>query len=1281
MRESDDGSASLHKQPSSSFNSSFKHHSTINHIGATSSTLPSTLSSSNTPHSSSYFYHSGPFRTNPHTHTSTVPSFSSPVASTTLPSNPSLIFIDVLIHGKPLRTMIDTGASRSFITKRALRRIQYSQVHSRTSIAQLGDGHTTLDILGEVRLIIQVRDVFTPVLALVVHSLNADFILGGDWCKTYGARIDYATNQVSIRSCYGCTCVPYAKQIDHLSLDLKLTHLITIPPREACTVQAKSELSSADTVYFQPDLNTQQDKSVVISPSLLQVQNYATYIKIYNPTQYNQTLPRNTLLGRISHTPANVESFSALTPNHASSSFQAASTVINSINTESQIATSSEFIDTLLNHLTDPQEKQALSSILQQYGTLFDCSIITQANTRVQHTINTGDHPPISSRPYPKTIQQRREIQAEIEKMLKNNQIRPSNSPWSSPVIIHKKKDGGIRFLVDYRKLNSVTKKDSFPQPTTEELLQRLGGHCFYSKFDLKSGYFQLPIHEQDKEKTAFITQDGLWEFNVLPQGVMNGPPTFQRTMHNLIGNGRWDYVMVYLDDILIFSRTLEQHMKHLKEILSLLSQAKFQVNPDKCTIAVREINFLSHTINEQGIKPNGDKIKVILDLPPPRTLKEANEFLGKINWYRKFIPNFAQIAAPLYKVTNKTKPRRHEFHWGLEQQYAFDQFKHVLTTYPLFLEYPDLSTPFVLTTDASDIGIGGILRQDTPTGTKINYFKSRILTDTEQKYDTFEKEALAIYWCISELRSYIGDANFVVETDHKPLENFHLKQINNKRVMNWLFKLQDIIPQIITIKYRKGANNTAADYISRHFPSSSSHSNHDTPKLSAVVTRAQAKLTDQSRSSDIPTSPPSPTSQTLSSNNQSSNQIHDFSWHRIRTEQTLDSSTQHIIMKLQRTPQHQSLRFHDGMLFKILHRNGRQIAVPYIPSSLISELLYTHHDHPLSGHFGLIRTWNNLKNKYYWPNMKHVISQYIKSCHKCSQFNVSRQKPPGLLQPIEPPNDVFQIIGMDWWGPTQTSLAGNRYVLVITDRLSNYVIARASPTNTAQDTARILMEELILIHGPPDKIITDQGLHFKNELLQAISILIGSKHVFSTTYHPQTNGQTERWNSTFSAQLAKYCNTDHNNWDIYLPSIVYAYNHGVHQTTGFTPYQLAFGRTPRNSFDPYNSSFRFSKPSDYYNQVLKYKQAALQQAKAQILHQQQSSKIRYDRNRSNPTYQVGDLVWTKVLNGRSKLTARYTGPARIVQVLTPVSFIVRHDDGHQLQVHSTSLKPVYQRT
>ncbi|CAF3326464.1 unnamed protein product, partial [Rotaria sp. Silwood2] len=294
--------------------------------------------------------------------------------------------------------------------------------------------------------------------------------------------------------------------------------------------------------------------------------------------------------------------------------------IFNTIELEQKPSETSNTIDKLITHIKNVPEQQQLRLILQQHMKIFDISKITQANTHIQHTINTGDSLPISSRPYPRTIEQRRELQDEIQKMTQTNQIRPSNSPWSSPVIIHKKKDGGIRFLVDYRKLNSVTKKDCFPQPTTEELLNRLGGHRFYTKLDLKSGYFQLPIHETDKEKTAFITQDGLWEFNVLPQGIMNGPPTFQRTMHNLLGYGRWDYVMVYLDDILIFSHTFNEHLHQLNEILSILAKANFQVNPDKCSIAVQEIDFLSHTINEQCIKPNGDKIKAIVDLPTPKT-------------------------------------------------------------------------------------------------------------------------------------------------------------------------------------------------------------------------------------------------------------------------------------------------------------------------------------------------------------------------------------------------------------------------------------------------------------------------------------------------------------------------------------------------------------------------------------------------------------------------------------------------------------------------------------
>ncbi|CAF4645831.1 unnamed protein product, partial [Rotaria sp. Silwood2] len=468
--------------------------------------------------------------------------------------------------------MIDAGATHSFITQGALSTLYHSAIPPCDRIAQLGDGQTTLKIVGEVQLFLQFHKVFTPLNVLVVKTMNTDFILGSDWCTKNAARIDYEKNQVSIRSSCGHIFIPYHKSIDCLTLDVKSINVIHIPPRESYTVQAKVEVSSADTVYFSPVDPIQSEKSIVMSPSLLHIHNYTTYLEVYNPHDYTYTLPMNTLLEQ--------------TPSETSNT-----------------------IDKLITHIKNVQEKQQLRLILQQHMKIFDISKVTQANTHIQHTINTGDSLPISSRPYPRTIEQRRELQDEIQKMTQTNQIRPSNSPWSSPVIIHKKKDGGIRFLVDYRKLNSVTKKDCFPQPTTEELLHRLGGHRFYTKLDLKSGYFQLPIHETDKEKTAFITQDGLWEFNVLPQGIMNGPPTFQRTMHNLLGYGRWNYVMVYLDDILIFSHTFHEHLHHLNEILSILAKANFQVNPDKCSIAVQEIDFLSHTINEQCIKPNGDKI------------------------------------------------------------------------------------------------------------------------------------------------------------------------------------------------------------------------------------------------------------------------------------------------------------------------------------------------------------------------------------------------------------------------------------------------------------------------------------------------------------------------------------------------------------------------------------------------------------------------------------------------------------------------------------------------
>ncbi|CAF4543764.1 unnamed protein product, partial [Rotaria sp. Silwood2] len=353
-------------------------------------------------------------------------------------------------------------------------------------------------------------------------------------------------------------------------------------------------------------------------------------------------------------------------------------------------------------------------------------------------------------------------------------------------------------------------------------------------------------------------------------------------------------------------------------------------------------------------------------------------------------------------------------------------------------------------------------------------------------------------------------------------------KQINNKRVMNWLFKLQDMLPQIIAVKHRPGAHNAAADYISRHFPpatstniypSSTAVTYDDWPiehtctrngsinaEINAVTTRAQSKLQAQPHSSSPNASSTSTTSQSTCSSPPITTPLHDFSLSRIRSEQAQDVIIQQIIQQIRNNRRYESFIIQHGILHKLVSRDDTTIELVYAPSKLIPEIMTAYHDHPLSGHFGTGRTLSMLRNTYYWPRMKDTVTSYIKSCDKCSQFNVDRHKPPGFLQPIKPPNEVFQVLGMDWWGPTITSISENRYVLLITDRLSGCVFAKASPTNTAHDTARILMEEIILIHGSPDTIITDQGTHFKNELLQAISHLVGCKHIFSTPHHPQTN-------------------------------------------------------------------------------------------------------------------------------------------------------------------------------
>ena len=1207
-----------------------------------------------------------------------------------IPSHPlhqSLIIIVANVNGCNLQAMVDTGATATFIKAAVLNNIKHTQIIPTRKKATLADGHSALAILGQVHLLVKINHVPTYVTGLVAENLATDMILGMDWCSMNNVEIHARKKEVVV--CHNRVGKTVARFNEEASVIVELADKICLQPYEERVVRINVPLSSAQLVCFEPDMRECARKAIGSYTAVLEIDKCSSHVLLFNRTNLTNTIKNGTKLGSIYY-------MSEQTHTHClhNNRSQHVSMTNTDIDLAQQPIVVDEVIDKLTAHITNDQDRSDFLNILHGCRPVFDTSKATQARISIHHTIPTADARPTCVRPFHKTPQQREVLHKEVQKLLDDNVVRESTSPWASPVILKKKPDGTYRFLVDFRRLNTVTKKDAYPQPTTEELLNRLAGHRFFTKLDLKSGYFQIPISEADKEKTAFATQDGLYEFNVLAQGLMNAPPTFQRVMNNLIATGRWSYVVVYLDDILIFSDTIADHKEHVAEVLSILKRARFQVSPPKCVIAVTKIEFLSHIITAAGIEPSPDKIQAVLDIPSPKTLAQANRFIGKIGYYRKFVKDFANIAAPIHKVTNKTGSRKSEFFWAAEQQLAFEKFKQILTTPPLFLNFPDKTTSFILSTDASKVRVGGVLKQMVNGHLKINYYLSRLLSQTESRYSTTEREALAIMWCLDKLRYYIGDSLVTIETDHKPLANFHRKlNFGSKRVDSYLLKMQDMLPQIIEIKYKPGRENTDADYMTRQDDQGRDETvdwpqgteTWDDEVVGAVSTRSRAKQLQQSLAPikntlvlGTPTMVNGPTKTAPSSGT-----LIDLTLLQIRQRQAEDREIRAVVKQLDDGMKSDVFCIQDKILFRLIRRKARttMTKVPYLPASLVRTALNAFHDHPLSGHFGARRTLNKVKARYWWPHMQHSVKQYIGSCNKCALHNIRRTKDDGKLKNIEPPDDVFQIVHMDFWGPMTASDDGNRYVLVLTDNLSKYVIAEAVPDCTAKTAAKFFVEKFILVHGVPERLITDNGVHFSNALMKTITQTTDIQHAFSASYHPQTNGQVERFNATFATQLAKYCNEEKSDWDVFLQQVVNAYNTGVHSTTGFAPYELAFGRKIKSPFDPTSDVIKIPRADDFYKYLKRSRAIIIKAACENIRQQQYLSKQRYDTNRIDISYNIGDLVYVKVFTDRKKLDERWVGPFEIIERHGEQNYLVcDQGTGRKDQCHVSQLRPVLER-
>ncbi|CAF1636815.1 unnamed protein product, partial [Adineta ricciae] len=726
------------------------------------------------------------------------------------------------------------------------------------------------------------------------------------------------------------------------------------------------------------------------------------------------------------------------------------------------------------------------------------------------------------------------------------------------------------------------------------------------------------------------------------------------------------------------------------------------------------------HTVTETSITPTADAIQDLLALPEPRTLKQANKFLGGLAYYRKFVPGFADVAAPIHQVTNLTTSRRHLFQWTAAQSAAFHALKRLLTTSPLFLRFPIDGFPLHLATDASGVATGGVLYQDVDGHRRNLFYHSKLLSAVEQKYSVPEKEALAIFLCLQRMRPLILGRAVHIHTDHCPICGMLQKPVNNRRIERVANLIQEY--QIAEMIHIDGKANCLADFLSRPFDDplfdvpygleskfplnhiSSCLRDHglstmtlrprrpaQLPPRPVILTSASAtslSASDASISDADSTSISSASSVSSSSSSTlaTTPSPNGFDSTSLVVAQHADPVLRAIIEQLANPTAPATLTSSFILKNDVLHKllpvsssSPRDSAVPYLPSSMVKSLLIATHDDPYQGgHFSTDKMFSKLKYRYWWPSMRRSIRRHVQACTLCQQFNITRKKPAGHLHPVPPTAVPFSVIGMDYCGPFVTSSNENKYVLVVTDLFSRFVTAIPLPSNTANVTALTLFRYIFCKYGVCSTLITDQGTHFNNQLMRAFQHLLGYHHILSTPYHPQSNGIVERFNASMVVQLSKLQQQHHNNWDDYIDPIVFAYNTSTHKTTKFSPFELLFGRAAQLPIDNPPRSFVFDRPNNYFVYLQKLLHIYHQQAEAHILAQQSSTKLRYDRGRADPRFVVGDRVFTRIFAPRTKLDARYSADPQIVVHVDHPTYIVRNlSTGLERSYHVSTLRSI----
>jgi transposase InsO family protein len=978
-----------------------------------------------------------------------------------------------------------------------------------------------------------------------------------------------------------------------------------------------------------------------------------------------------------------------------------------------------------------PMDPVVLQSVLDEFtDVLAGRPMGLPPDRGVGHTIKlVPGATPLFRKSYRMTPAERAEVQAQLQDLLARGLIEASSSPYGAPVLFVQKKDGSLRMCIDYRQLNKVTVRDRYPLPRIDELLDQLAHCTVFSSLDLESGYHQIRIAPEDVDKTAFTTPFGHYQFRVLCFGLTNAPATFQRVMNRIFGPYLGKFVLVYLDDILVMSRTPEEHARHLRLVLGLLRQHQLYAKLSKCEFGKARVKFLGHVVGGGTVSVDPTKVAALRDWPLPRNMTELRGFLGLANYFRRFVRDYSRIAAPLTALTSERAA--FDFtHWGAAEVAAFNRIKHLLTHAPV-LALPDLAQPFTIMSDASNLGCGAVLLQN---GRPVAY-TSRKFTPAECNYTTGEQELLGLIHALKEWRCYVEGTPVTLITDHHPLTHLKTQPDLSRRQVRWMEFLSRFHFDIV---YQRGVDNSVADPLSRH-PSFAA----------AVVTRAQ-----RARAGDSPPSggdavlpapqarvapqvpraqgdhPPSASQvqraapqvpRAQGDHPPSASQVQRAElqgpWPRgdqppsvsqvpqdalpgprARSVQQARGAQAQVPVRQPEpraearqpsrasagdhplaAPAHEDalfdaiqLAYADDPAFKpgadmgvLAFEHGLwwmtdKVVVPK-DAVLRQRAIREHHDVPWAGHRGVTKTLELVSRLFWWPGMRADVERYVKTCDLCQRNKVSTQAKPGLLQPLPVPEHRWQSVTVDLTVGLPRTKSGKDGVLVFVDRLTKYAhFVPASTSMGAKDFARKFVKHVFANHGLPESIVSDRGSTWANQFWRHVCELLGIDHRFSSAYHPQTDGQTERMNAVLKDVLRHFVAAHESDWDRWLPLVQFAVNNSWQESVRNTPFFLNMGAHPVTPTLPrFPAHPRVPEAAEFAKQVL----AVVERARQSMAAAQERMKKAADAHRRPAQYQPGDWVMLRSASfhlqapGARKLLPKWLGPFQVMRAVTPVTY------------------------